>query len=185
MNKGVSAGLSYQIRNFLQKNSTAGFSVAEICGLLGISNDKKKFVSSILIRFSKSGQVLVSSSKPYSYMWNQDPNDVNARKNAPNPPKQTKAQRMQDDHKADIRRRIAEEAKKKAAAEAAKIAAENAEREARRMFLKLTGYTGSNPTEAKAAFRKAALRLHPDQGGNAEEFAKLNEAWECMQKTLK
>lgn len=183
MNKGVSAGLSDQIRNFLQTNST-WFSVAEICALIGISSDKKKFVSSILIRFSKSGHVVVSNSKPYSYKWNQNSTDGNTRR-APNPPNQTKAQRMQDDRKADIRRRIAEEAKKKAAAEAAKIAAENAEREARRMFLKLTGYTGSNPTEAKAAFRKAALRLHPDQGGNAEEFAKLNEAWECMQKTLK
>lgn len=36
----------------------------------------------------------------------------------------------------------------------------------------------ASPEEIRKAFRKRALKLHPDQGGDAEEFKKLKGAFE-------
>lgn len=44
---------------------------------------------------------------------------------------------------------------------------------------------GADPSatlaQAKRAFRRAALRLHPDRGGNTEAMAALNAAWRTIQ----
>ena len=37
----------------------------------------------------------------------------------------------------------------------------------------------ATPTEIKRAFHQLALKQHPDKGGDAETFAKLNNAYEC------
>ena len=34
--------------------------------------------------------------------------------------------------------------------------------------------------EIKKAYRKLSLRHHPDRGGNAEEFKKINEAYSTL-----
>ncbi len=39
-------------------------------------------------------------------------------------------------------------------------------------------------TEIKSAYRKAALRYHPDMGGSDEKFRKLKEAYEHIKKWL-
>lgn len=38
---------------------------------------------------------------------------------------------------------------------------------------------GFSPFQARAAYRDAAMRTHPDQGGNHEDFLKIQAAWEC------
>ena len=39
----------------------------------------------------------------------------------------------------------------------------------------------SNPDEIKKAYRKKAMQLHPDKGGDAEDFKSLTEAYEVRQ----
>lgn len=39
----------------------------------------------------------------------------------------------------------------------------------------------ATPAQVKAAFRKKAKETHPDHGGSAEEFAKVQKAWESAQ----
>lgn len=36
----------------------------------------------------------------------------------------------------------------------------------------------STEDEIKKAYRKMAIKLHPDRGGSQEDFIKLQEAWE-------
>ena len=38
---------------------------------------------------------------------------------------------------------------------------------------------GFSPSQARAAYRDAAMRTHPDQGGDHEDFLKVQAAWEC------
>jgi len=39
---------------------------------------------------------------------------------------------------------------------------------------------GFSPRELKSAYRKAALILHPDQGGTATKFRELHRHFECL-----
>lgn len=39
---------------------------------------------------------------------------------------------------------------------------------------------GATADEVKKAFRKKAIREHPDKGGDAEKFKKLTEAYEIL-----
>lgn len=41
---------------------------------------------------------------------------------------------------------------------------------------------GATQDEAKAAFRRLAMKHHPDRGGSAEEFKKIKEAYEKIKK---
>ncbi|HEY1079340.1 MAG TPA: J domain-containing protein [Bdellovibrio sp.] len=43
---------------------------------------------------------------------------------------------------------------------------------------------GFTATELKKAFRQAALRLHPDQGGSPEQFVSLKGHYETLQSVL-
>jgi hypothetical protein len=40
-----------------------------------------------------------------------------------------------------------------------------------------------SPGEIRAAYRRLALRTHPDRGGSAEAFRRINEAYERLMKT--
>ncbi|MEQ8409091.1 MAG: J domain-containing protein [Gammaproteobacteria bacterium] len=46
------------------------------------------------------------------------------------------------------------------------------------------GYQGTNLKEAKAAYLKAARKSHPDHGGNLEQSARVNAAWELCKQEL-
>jgi len=39
-------------------------------------------------------------------------------------------------------------------------------------------------TQARRLYRRAAVRLHPDAGGSADEMAALNAAWMAIRRTL-
>jgi len=39
---------------------------------------------------------------------------------------------------------------------------------------------GADDDEIKKAFRKMALKTHPDKGGDEEQFKKVREAYECL-----
>ena len=41
---------------------------------------------------------------------------------------------------------------------------------------------GATPKEIKAKFRELAKKTHPDKGGNAETFVKINNAYEALLK---
>lgn len=43
---------------------------------------------------------------------------------------------------------------------------------------------GFTAAELRKAFRQAALRLHPDQGGSPEEFVSLKSHYETLQTVL-
>lgn len=45
-------------------------------------------------------------------------------------------------------------------------------------------YQGTNLKEAKAAYLKAARKSHPDHGGNPEQSARVNAAWELCKQEL-
>lgn len=47
-------------------------------------------------------------------------------------------------------------------------------------FEKITGCRQRGSEEARAAFKTAALRLHPDRGGDAEVFGRLSNAWKTI-----
>lgn len=46
------------------------------------------------------------------------------------------------------------------------------------------GYSGNSLVEAKKAYRKAISNSHSDKGGNDEQAARVNAAWEQAQKDL-
>lgn len=41
---------------------------------------------------------------------------------------------------------------------------------------------GADSSSLKAAFRKASVRAHPDQGGSDEKFQRVQEAYEALTK---
>lgn len=41
---------------------------------------------------------------------------------------------------------------------------------------------GATTDQARAAYRRAVLRAHPDRGGDEEAFLKVQAAWECLQR---
>lgn len=44
---------------------------------------------------------------------------------------------------------------------------------------RILGVDGSSTEdEIKKAYRKMAIKLHPDRGGSQEDFIRLQEAWE-------
>jgi molecular chaperone DnaJ len=43
----------------------------------------------------------------------------------------------------------------------------------------------ADPETIKAAYRAKAKRLHPDQGGGADEFAELQRAYETAERSAK
>lgn len=45
-------------------------------------------------------------------------------------------------------------------------------------------YQGSDPVECKSCYRIAIKNAHPDNGGNNEQAARVNAAWELAQKEL-
>ena len=48
-------------------------------------------------------------------------------------------------------------------------------------YYKLLGVNeNSSQDEIKKAFRKLSLKHHPDRGGDAEEFKKINEAYSTL-----
>jgi len=54
-------------------------------------------------------------------------------------------------------------------------------------FCRLVGWseaTQLSHTEAKALYRRAAAKLHPDVGGSSEKMASLNAAWRAIRDTL-
>ena len=54
-------------------------------------------------------------------------------------------------------------------------------------FCKLVGWrrkTLPSHAEAKALYRQAAARLHPDVGGSADSMALLNDAWRAIKDKL-
>ena len=56
-----------------------------------------------------------------------------------------------------------------------------------RAFCRIVAWDERAPlsyTRAKALYRHAALRLHPDVGGSSDEMALLNEAWQGIKDTL-
>ena len=55
------------------------------------------------------------------------------------------------------------------------------------VFCDLVGWTGDgllSPARARALYRQAAARLHPDVGGSADKMAALNTAWRAIRGTL-
>lgn len=40
----------------------------------------------------------------------------------------------------------------------------------------------ASPSEIKAAYRRAAMRAHPDRGGSEEDFRRVQKAFEDLQK---
>ena len=53
-------------------------------------------------------------------------------------------------------------------------------------FYKLLGISKTaTADEIKKAYRRKAIEKHPDQGGNSEEFAKINEAYSILSDTSK
>lgn len=45
--------------------------------------------------------------------------------------------------------------------------------------------TTTSSDQAKAAWRKFMLTVHPDKGGSASAFAQLNEHWEMIRAALR
>jgi DnaJ-class molecular chaperone len=41
---------------------------------------------------------------------------------------------------------------------------------------------GASPSEIKAAYRRAAMRAHPDRGGSEEDFRRVQKAFKDLQK---
>ncbi len=41
---------------------------------------------------------------------------------------------------------------------------------------------GATPDQARAAYRRAAMRAHPDHGGDKELFLRVQAAWECLSR---
>jgi hypothetical protein len=52
------------------------------------------------------------------------------------------------------------------------------------VFARLTGSRPSTLEEAKKLYRIAAVRLHPDRGGDGDQMAQLNVAWAEVQSEL-
>lgn len=50
------------------------------------------------------------------------------------------------------------------------------------VFTKITGYTGRDKDGMKSAFRRAAMAMHPDRGGDHHAFAALSGAWDTIQR---
>ncbi|MDX1489703.1 MAG: hypothetical protein R3332_00300 [Pseudohongiellaceae bacterium] len=46
-------------------------------------------------------------------------------------------------------------------------------------------YRGDNLAECKQAYRRAIKNAHPDNGGNTEQAARVNKAWELAQQELR
>jgi len=48
-------------------------------------------------------------------------------------------------------------------------------------YYKILGVqSNSNPDDIKKAYRKLSLKHHPDRGGDASEFKKINEAYQTL-----
>ena len=48
-------------------------------------------------------------------------------------------------------------------------------------YYKILGVqSNSNPDDIKKAYRKLSLKHHPDRGGDASEFKKINEAYQIL-----
>lgn len=85
----------------------------------------------------------------------------------------------------EARRRIIEEDRKRQQEKIRHEAEINKVVNAKRVFQKYTKYVGSRLEEGKDAYRKAAMKYHPDRGGNAANFAELNDAWEILKKVFR
>src|SRR3982750_4495198 len=57
---------------------------------------------------------------------------------------------------------------------------------AKRDYYEVLGVNKSaSPDEIKKAFRRLAVKHHPDRGGNEESFKEINEAYEVLKDSSK
>lgn len=194
------------VKDFLDTNAGGGpWSATQIRIALGEPEKNAKFISSTLTRLVASGyveslfgicpvtgrRVLLFHRKPgvragtAGNRGGKGPGTGAAgagtqgnrgKKGPPPPPPPPPRMSAAERARAEAKRKAAEDAKRRrVVVVAAKSAAET--------FARLTGYSGNDRAEMKAAFRRAALALHPDRGGDHAEFAALSAAWDTLQKT--
>lgn len=195
------------VKNLLLSKGHA-MTVREICQDLGYPDSDAKFVSSYLVNLSKLGKVSVNTGtvcgvthrKVLAYVWSPggSPNPQAAPQSpktasqaaprakapkgpakapkAPKPPKITAKQQA----KIDAARKAAEAAKRARQDFFKSEQAKDQLKRAHLTFEKLTGCRSKEFESMKTAYRKAAMRLHPDRGGSDADFSSLSTAWQAL-----
>jgi len=195
-----------KVRDLLLANPSSWFSVREVLQALGMPATEAKFVSSIFVGLEKSSSVTAASGRcsvtqksVKVFCWGNPasaPKSATAAAGSPKksrqrkskatpppsaPPQQPPPPRLTRDQ---LRRAAARRAAAAAGAEQRRLQAEQAAKNDRiaRAKIAFKALTGCEPSpnkldEMKRAYRKAAMVMHPDRGGDAAKFAELSSAW--------
>lgn len=182
-------GRSTEVQNFLKARG-APFTVREICAELGYPADQSKYVSSLLTTWLAHGKVTARKSMCSMtnkmvniYAWSDAGAD--AWKNQKRQARQQKPKATtEEQRRAEMYRRAAEESKKRREQFYAEQLIQDAASRAWLDFARITGCRAKDADAVKAAYRQAALRHHPDRGGNKEIFIELATAYNTIKGAI-